>query len=384
MDTFNSFVHDVQNLSSGQKACAELGLDKHPSASVAARFGSRDKRFWQVIYHSDPFTKYQMELPKIEIVKTETVEHPRKIKLLETDCPCKRDAFVNHVIDSLKADGTIYSMPLQRNALVALGDLLQVGDLKEMGDEFDDGYRADLWGDPDCQLSEVMFFKVIISDIGRIPRPKVRGQPELTGVKTLMVHKLLRYNAANGTSTVSVNGMGQEIGDCAVPFTLHPAVIEPENLFKVIRWERAGFDLQLKLPGHYESKIPVKQMQWFSNVVPTLLKYPDGCEQDAAIPTDIPDAKELMGTLCELGLWEGPPYKITPLGKASLEVGMDLRRPQPVLKSLERGDDITKATLAQLILRVELEGFQNKDVSTSRTVSVRSIVWPRVVLGSWG
>ena len=115
-------------------------------------------------------------------------------------------------------------------------------------------------------------------------------------------------------------------------------------------------------------------MDWFSGVVPTLVKYPHGCPSEAAVPSGIPTpAKELVRTLCELGLWEGPPYKITATGKATLEIGIGLHCPKPLLTHPEDYEDIMKAPLAQLILRLERDGWTNYDLSTSRTENVRSM-----------
>eukprot|EP00959_Pyramimonas_sp_CCMP1952_P232301 4854658-Pyramimonas_sp.AAC.1 len=190
-----------------------------------------------------------------------------------------------------------------------------------------------------------------MADVSRIPRPKISGQVQLGGVKTFVVHKLLRHNKAQHTRAVSANAVGKEFGDAAEPHALHPAALSPDNLSKICSWRRSNSEFfEVRLPEHIMSQIPVEEMEMFGMAIHALLKYPNGCNREQVVPEHpLGPNQELMHALCKLGLWEGPPYKITVMGKALLEVGIGLNCPSPLLMPHKRTDDIDEATLAQLI-----------------------------------
>ncbi|CAK0890320.1 unnamed protein product [Prorocentrum cordatum] len=392
VDTFWRFTQMVAKVSSGKAAVKLLGLERHPEAKQLETMHSSDKLFWDVIYRADPYTKYRMPLPKIKVKQVEAVELNGKAPPIDTaDAACKRAAFVSHVIEKLSADGTMYCMPMQLTALMPLRKLLQVRRaVPETSDDCEHGWGLsevcqddlipdDAFAEQDCEFAEYFFFKVVMADITRIPRPKVPGQPKLTGVKTLVLHKLLRYDEEARECLVSANALGNAIDDCATPYTMHPAMLPPEILSKVRKWSPTSTGITAGLRQPFKAHIPREQLDCLDEVVRGILRYPDGAPRDAIVPTHSlnPHIEKLVDAFFELGFLDGPPYKFTIQGEAALEIGISLGRPTYLLQRFDAfvGGDINKATLAELILGMEHDGWLRADLSTSRNALSEKRAW---------
>ncbi|CAK0791682.1 unnamed protein product [Prorocentrum cordatum] len=120
----------------------------------------------------------------------------------------------------------------------------------------------------------------------------------------------------------------------------------------------------------FKAHIPREQLDCLDEVVRGILRYPDGAPRDAIVPTHSlnPHIEKLVDAFFELGFLDGPPYKFTIQGKAALEIGISLGRPTHLLQRFDAfaGGDINKATLAELILGMEHDGWLHADLSTSR------------------
>ena len=101
------FVHDVAEVSNGRAACELLGLGNHPY-SLKHLKDRRSHHHWKVVYHADPWTNYQMDIPQTLVFQSPDSDLPGVLPVLDDDVPCQRAAFVQHFDDALSVDDALY------------------------------------------------------------------------------------------------------------------------------------------------------------------------------------------------------------------------------------------------------------------------------------
>ena len=297
---------------------------------------------------------------------------------------CRRLALVQHVTQALRGrdKDCFFSMSMESNTLRTLSSVFKVNVAQPVGS--DELGVSGPWPDfisvgglfnaehLSNRAKSLVFFTVTNAQLSRAHRTKVDGQQKLTNTALVCIHTLLKFTPSDKTciasvapmssSRPSVDGSG---GDACEPMALNPETLSSDTLQSMYVWHRKpdpGQPLVVTLP-EADAALNTRLADATPAVLKLLSEHPAGLPaHDFGNPNEL----EVLQWLEGRDFVEGPPFRFTALGRASISVGVRLqefgrlcnRKPYQVL------DDFMGATLYELMLELDAEGFVYEEVSS--------------------
>ena len=254
---------------------------------------------------------------------------------------------------------------------IELGAPIEVG---VGGREVADVHAASSLQSAPVGADELVFFRVVHHNLAMPVRTKAHGQESLSGVKSIVMHRLLELTPDTETCVISITPLLTH--GRLEPVTLQLSSLSTQSLMSLRVWEKST-DCQV----HFANHVAVP-----ADLLPNV---PQVLEVIAAGPTppelfDSGGPLEVVKFLVEQGLVHGPPWELTVAGKQSIECGVLLFEAKSVARRLMPGEPLDDATVFELILQLQHEGFEMLEVADKAEVkTVRKTSYHYLSVKRW-
>ena len=155
----------------------------------------------------------------------------------------------------------------------------------------------------------------------------------------------------------------------AMPMTMHPESFSAYSLKKMYVWEPDTSNIVVQVANHYE--FPPALLPYTPQVLKSLMS-----DRGDGIAADTWDhdcnAERVIQQLLADQMVEGSPWKLTLLGRESIECGVRCLSCKPVLTHPAENADLNEASLAELICLLEYKHWQLvPDVSKASAAALK-------------
>lgn len=254
---------------------------------------------------------------------------------------------------------------------IELGAPIEVG---VGGREVADVHAASSLQSAPVGADELVFFRVVHHNLAMPVRTKAHGQESLSGVKSIVMHRLLELTPDTETCVISITPLLTH--GRLEPVTLQLRSLSTQSLRSLQVWEKSP-DVKVHFANHVA--VPADLLPNVPEVVEVIATGPTPREVfDSGGPL------EVVKFLVEQGLVHGPPWELTVAGKQSIECGVLLFEAKSVARRLMPGEPLDDATVYELILQLQHEGFEMFEVADKAEVkTVRKTAYQPLAVKRW-
>ena len=343
----------------------------------------RDPLAWRIVYHADPYTKFSMPAPDLVFDAGPSGAGPGKgvkelldIQKFGDSADLYQSLMIHRLCRFPVEAGSVFSMEFAAEAFQSLTDVLQ-GSLPSTLPALED-VREDAAVDllakqlqdldllthtaPNAREKGIntVFWKVVNISASKVKRPKLEHEIKLADTTLLVaLHRLLDVDVKNKTMLISIDADNRETASgLLVPLVFSPEVLTSATLKTIKVWQ---VDQKEEFRLQDESGFTPAERHCLPTVLRRCVKEEGyDCQSSSMV------VSTLLQKLVEPGLLEGPPWKLSQAGKASLQVGQRIHSFKEVFGAPnelpEDPLECVKLSPYELVQRLEAAGFQHQVV----------------------